>query len=132
LVSGQLLDRRIQYSKTKNGRLRVVPIDAELHRKLIERGTGKLFEPCYNAFRFAVKKIGLELPDGQLTHVLRHTFASHFMMNGGNILTLQRILGHASITMTMRYSHLAPEHLEDAVKRNPLSNLVDSSLTPAA
>ncbi len=62
----------------------------------------------------------LELPSGQLTHVLRHTFASHFMMNGGNILVLQKILGHADITMTMRYAHFAPSHLEDAVRLNPL------------
>ncbi|WP_228261177.1 tyrosine-type recombinase/integrase, partial [Klebsiella pneumoniae] len=55
-------------------------------------------------------------------HVLRHTFASHFMMNGGNILVLQRVLGHTDIKMTMRYAHFAPDHLEDAVKLNPLAN----------
>ncbi|KVE75715.1 hypothetical protein WI99_37670 [Burkholderia cepacia] len=60
------------------------------------------------------------LPDGQLTHVLRHTFASHFMIRGGNILTLQRILGHQSLMMTMRYAHLAPDHLEEARRLNPL------------
>ncbi len=53
--------------------------------------------------------------------VLRHTFASHFIMNGGNLLTLQKILGHQSIQMTMRYAHLAPDHLNDAVKLNPLN-----------
>ena len=44
-------------------------------------------------------------------HDLRHTFASHFMMNGGNIYDLQKILGHTSLEMTQRYAHLAPEHL---------------------
>lgn len=57
-----------------------------------------------------------------MTPVLRNTFASHFMMNGGNILILQRILGHASILDTMRYSHFAPDHLEDAVRLNPLAD----------
>ncbi|WP_424649030.1 tyrosine-type recombinase/integrase [Castellaniella sp.] len=57
---------------------------------------------------------------GQLTHVLRHTFASHFMINGGNILTLQRILGHQDLKTTMRYAHLAPDHLESARMLNPL------------
>ncbi|WP_455423464.1 hypothetical protein [Burkholderia savannae] len=45
------------------------------------------------------------------------------MMNGGNILTLQRILGHQSLTMTMRYAHLAPEHLQEAKMLNPLRQL---------
>ena len=47
-------------------------------------------------------------------HDLRHTFASHFMMNGGNIYDLQKILGHTSLEMTQRYAHLAPEHLIQA------------------
>ena len=49
-----------------------------------------------------------------------HTFASHFMMNGGNILVLQRSLGHANLTMTMCYAHLAPDRLQEVVKLNPL------------
>jgi integrase len=47
-------------------------------------------------------------------HDLRHTFASHFMKNGGNIYDLQKILGHTSLEMTQRYAHLAPEHLVQA------------------
>lgn len=42
-------------------------------------------------------------------HDLRHTFASHWMMNGGDIFKLQRVLGHKSQDMTQRYSHLSPE-----------------------
>lgn len=65
------------------------------------------------------------LPKGQASHALRHTFASHFMQNGGNILTLQKILGHSSLAMTMRYAHLAPEHLAEAVKLNPIAGITD-------
>ena len=43
------------------------------------------------------------------------------MINGGNILTLQRVLGHASLTMTMRYAHLAPDHLQEVLNLNPLA-----------
>lgn len=68
---------------------------------------------------------GLSYPKakGQRTHVLRHTFASHFIMNGGNLLTLQKILGHQTINMMMRYAHLAPDHLSEAVTYNPISKL---------
>jgi len=47
-------------------------------------------------------------------HDLRHTFASHFMMNGGNIYTLQKILGHSDIKTTMIYAHLDQEFLHQA------------------
>ena len=46
-------------------------------------------------------------------HALRHTFASHYMMNGGNLLALQQLLGHASLAMTLVYSHLASDYLGD-------------------
>lgn len=45
-------------------------------------------------------------------HDLRHTFASHFVMNGGSLHDLQALLGHSSPTMTQRYAHLAPGYLE--------------------
>lgn len=50
-------------------------------------------------------------------HALRHTFASHFVMAGGNILTLQKILGHADIKMTLLYAHLAPDFLAQEMDR---------------
>lgn len=50
-------------------------------------------------------------------HALRHTFASQFIMQGGNILTLQKLLGHADITMTLVYSHLAPDFIAGELER---------------
>ncbi|MBI2519305.1 MAG: tyrosine-type recombinase/integrase [Bdellovibrio sp.] len=44
-------------------------------------------------------------------HDLRHTFASHFMMSGGNLYDLQKILGHTQFEMTQIYAHLSPDHL---------------------
>ena len=60
------------------------------------------------------------------THILRHTFASHYMMQGGNILALQRILGHGDIKMTMRYSHLSPDHFASVLTHSPLA-LIDGA-----
>lgn len=45
-------------------------------------------------------------------HDLRHTFASHYVMNGGSLHDLQALLGHSSPMMTQRYAHLAPGYLE--------------------
>jgi integrase len=44
-------------------------------------------------------------------HAMRHTFASHYVMQGGNILALQKILGHSDVKITMLYAHLAPDFL---------------------
>ena len=70
-----------------------------------------------------LKSLNFDLPKGQAAHVLRHTFASHFIMNGGNVLTLQKILGHASVLQTMTYAHLAPDYLTEALEFNPLATL---------
>lgn len=48
-------------------------------------------------------------------HCCRHTFASHFMMAGGNVLTLQKLLGHSDVKTTMIYAHLSPDHLAGEV-----------------
>ena len=122
LQGHQITKYRITYTKTKGKKNRTVPISKELYEE-IPKQRGKLFTPCRKAFERATKRAGLTLPEGQCTHVLRHTFASYFMMNGGNILVLRDILGHADIKMTMIYAHFAPDHLEDAVTKNPLHNL---------
>jgi site-specific recombinase XerD len=48
-------------------------------------------------------------------HHLRHTFASHLVMAGVDLTTVSRLLGHKTLTMTLRYSHLAPAHMLNAV-----------------
>ncbi|MDR7872439.1 tyrosine-type recombinase/integrase [Yersinia mollaretii] len=127
LRQAQVMPNKITYINTKSKKNRTVPISAELH-KLIPKTKGRLFANAYDAFGQAIDRAKLVLPTGQLTHVLRHTFASHFMMNGGNILVLQQILGHSTIQMTMRYSHFAPDHLEAAVSLNPYDRLNKQAL----
>ncbi|MEZ9701264.1 tyrosine-type recombinase/integrase [Vibrio sp. 10N.261.46.E12] len=118
----QLSKYKVTFTKTKKNRS--VPISERLYNEIYKPTSGKLFEECYTPFCYILKnKLGITLPSGQASHVLRHSFASHFMMNGGNILVLRDILGHADISMTMRYAHFAPDHLSEAIIHTPLSNL---------
>ena len=97
----------------------------EVKQHIREKGE---FTNCQESFRRALLRSGVRTVRGQASYVLRHTFASHFMMNGGNIRVLQSILGHADIKMTMKYAKFSKEHLNDAVRLNPLSKM-DTSWT---
>lgn len=122
-VKGQ----KIHYSKTKSGKARSIPISLELEEEILKGRpkSGFLFNQKNHrhGFEDAVVRAGIKLPDGQLTHVLRHTFASHFMINDGNILKLKEILGHSTLDMTIRYAKLAPSHLSQAISHNPIATL---------
>jgi len=54
-------------------------------------------------------------------HDLRHTFGSYLVMQGVGLRTVQQLMCHKEIRMTVRYSHLSPEHVQKAVER--LDNL---------
>lgn len=122
LRRSQVLADRIVFTETKNGRNRTVPVDPGLISEALSVAlpTDRLFGPARGAFEVCYARCGFKTP-GQLTHILRHTFASHFVMAGGDLRTLKDILGHADISTTMIYSHLAPEHLDKALSLNPLA-----------
>jgi len=65
------------------------------------------------------KQAGIE--DLTKLHTLRHTFASHPVMKGVDLPTVQKLMGHSDIQTTMIYAHLAPDHLADAVNKLDLS-----------
>lgn len=119
-------NRTITIKKSKNNELRTIPINDTLYRTLKEIGPqlnnqylfsnedGKHFVTIKTGFRGALKRAGIK--DFRF-HDLRHTFASRLVMAGVDIRTVQELMGHKDIRMTMRYSHLSDAHLKEALKR---------------
>ena len=104
---------------TKSGRRREVPMRQAVYDVLAAwpgEHVGRVFPKVdiRKAFETAVAAAQL---DGFRFHDLRHSFASTFMMAGGTLQTLRLILGHASLTMTLRYAHLSPDHLRGEMER---------------
>lgn len=128
LKAENIVGNRVMFTLTKNGERRIVPISDEVRDIVKNRESGRLFRVSYKTFRLLMKAAKTNLPDGQASHALRHTFATHFMMKGGNIIALQRILGHKDISQTMTYAHFTPDFLMDAVAYNPLNGV--STLCP--
>ncbi|MDG6263658.1 tyrosine-type recombinase/integrase [Glaesserella parasuis] len=125
LTASQVVPYKLTFTNTKSKKNRTVPISKDLFEMLPKR-SGKIFNAPYivrSNLHKVIEGSGIIFPKGKATHVFRHTFASHFMMNGGNILVLKDILGHSDIKMTMRYAHFSPSHLESAVTLNPLTHL---------
>lgn len=127
LTLKQLHNGRVTYVFTKSKKTRTIQLDPVFYNQLVgwaryKNPNDRIFTNGMGAFNRSVKRSSLTLPQGQATHILRHTFASSFVMNGGSILSLKEILGHADIKMTMRYAHLAADHSIDVVRFNPMNN----------
>jgi integrase len=84
-------------------------------------------EPCHSfrtAFERAVRKAGLV---NFTLHDLRHIFASRLVMHGVDLPTVKELLGHKTIAMTLRYTHLSSDHKQRAVRM--LEQVLEQSLS---
>jgi site-specific recombinase XerD len=65
-------------------------------------------------FQRALREAGIE---GFVWHDLRHTFASYLVMAGVPLTSVIELMGHKTLTMTLRYAHLAPDFQREAIAR---------------
>jgi len=118
---------------TKSGERREIPINQTLRETLqsltrrldipfvfYDPATGKAYQDVKRSFHSALRRAGIK--DFHF-HDLRHTFASQLVMAGIDLTTVSRLLGHEDVKMTLRYSHLAPSHIANAV------DILDKTLT---
>jgi site-specific recombinase XerD len=109
----------------KNGRIRFVGMTERLttalrqHRHLRsprvlckDDGTPLTRQGAWSRVRYAAHRA--KIPTG--VHILRHTFCSHLAMQGAPIRGVQELVGHQSLAMTQRYSHLSPASLDATIR----------------
>ncbi len=122
---------QLHLPKTKNGKPRHIPLNAvavAAFERLRAVGDSKASSPVFpngreaqravqgarGWFKDAVTRAGIH---DYTWHCNRHSFASRLVMAGVSLRTVGELLGHRTAQMVMRYSHLAPEHTQDAVDR---------------
>lgn len=122
-------DKTGMKDSTKTKLKRIIPMTAEVRAMLLvtfqkqlngkfvfveEDGNEVKYGHVYRRFHQAQKRA--KILNTIRFHDLRHSFASNYMMNGGNVFDLQKLLGHSKIEMTMRYAHFSPNHLQNSLK----------------
>jgi integrase len=120
-----LANRVITLNETKSGKAQHVLVNSVLkellcEHKASERGDyvfggeeGLSDQRVRRMFQRVVKRAGIR--DFRF-HDLRHTFASHLVMSGWDIITVKELMRHSNITMTMKYAHLSRDHKRRAIE----------------
>ncbi len=131
IVKHSRCDREKNIGAPKSNRVRSIPLDADVYEMLYRRkmSTGYVFttakgDPINHSWlTYYLEKLCKKAGLRRITwHVLRHTFASHLAMKGVPLNTVQLLLGHSTIMMTMRYAHVAPSAMRSAIELlNPKS-----------
>lgn len=129
-------DHRKVLVPPKSNRERYIPMDVDVYAMLHERkrATGYVFlrrgiypfsnDRLHHAIRKVCGAAGLRNIGW---HTLRHTFASQLAMRGVPMPAIKELMGHASITTTMRYAHVAPSTLRAAIDMLNPRTIVDAS-----
>ncbi|MFC2052870.1 tyrosine-type recombinase/integrase [Chloroflexota bacterium] len=136
---GELLRLRVGDANIESGEVYIRPFESSIKSKsrtvfigkatrriiwmhLSERDSlvpeSPLFDIRYQAIRMVLRRLGERVGvDRVRPHRFRHTFAIQYLRNGGDVFTLQRLLGHSSLEMVRHYLRLADADAEDAHRR---------------
>ena len=114
---------RLDGARTKSGTVRGVPMTKRVKSlitdRLEEHGLNVFPKLTVNRAEHAWKGLrahmGAEEDTQFVIHVLRHTFCSRLVQRGVPILEVQKLAGHSTLAMTMRYAKLAPQNLVNAI-----------------
>lgn len=107
--------------QSKNGEKRSIPMSQTLYNTL--KSMSKVMDISSRVFPMSVRSLR-EVFEKALNkagindfhfHDLRHTFATRLVQNGVDLYKVKELLGHKTITMTMRYAHHCPESLRSSV-----------------
>lgn len=129
---------RVEYNDVKDGRLtipmsktsaglRTIPL-TERSKTMIERrktesdGHKKIFpnftkNSVDHLFKKMREGLGMEHDDQFVLHTCRHSYVSRLVMAGVDLVSVQKLAGHASLAQTQRYAHLTGIHLDAAVQK---------------
>ncbi len=105
--------REIPVNETMRQMLVNLPRRLDVHYLFFDAVSGKRYIDVKTSFHTACRRA--KIRDFRF-HDLRHTFASHLVMAGVDIMTVKELLGHKTLAMTLRYAHLAPSHKSKAVE----------------
>jgi integrase len=133
--------RLLTVPRSKNGEVRHVPLNSPAHAALetlrkMSGPSGHVFRNKRNGRltgpRFWFEPVLKAAKVRNFTwHCLRHTFASRLVMIGESLRTVQDLMGHKQISMTVRYAHLTPRHQLAAVERLAASSPAAQAPNPS-
>lgn len=125
LKARDLSEGLVSIWKAKNNKPRSIPL-TDRAREILEKRAfmfpeGTLFEDWTHSrirhyWDTARRHMGLMRDPQFVPHAMRHTFCSRLVQRGVDILTVCKLAGHSSVNVTMRYAHLAPHNLSNAIK----------------
>lgn len=139
----------ITITQTKSGRPRTIPltdaaaeallrIDSEdyfflkPHHLASERtmlNPGSIFKECLNYAKKRIANRGITIPHFTI-HDLRHTAASHLLRHGVDFRIIADILGHTTLSMVVRYTHVMSDHKKEVIEKIGQLGIIDQAQDP--